>query len=86
MSRIPRPEVQCPNCGASMLGRPCAVCGYRSQKQAVYPIGHDRLTDSYSVEEADHEHEWWDADDDETAWHCRVCGLTEYPGDPGVGA
>lgn len=30
-----------------------------------------------------HEHEWWDADDDETAWHCRICGLTEYPGDPG---
>lgn len=32
---------------------------------------------------ADHEdgsvHEWWDADDDEEAWHCRVCGVTVYP-------
>jgi hypothetical protein len=26
------------------------------------------------------EHEWWDAPDDEMAWHCRKCGLTEYPG------
>lgn len=25
------------------------------------------------------DHEWWDADDDETGWHCRSCGVTVYP-------
>ena len=29
---------------------------------------------------ADHEHYWTDAPDDETGWHCTICGLTEYPG------
>ncbi len=32
-----------------------------------------------------HEHYWVDPPDDETAWHCIACGLTEYPGDPGIG-
>lgn len=32
-----------------------------------------------------HEHYWVDAPDDETGWHCTICGLTEYQGDPGIG-
>jgi hypothetical protein len=29
----------------------------------------------------DHEHYWVDAPDDETGWHCTICGVTEYPGE-----
>ncbi len=57
----------------------------------AYMVGFEKGKDAARSEvEPDHpdgsQHEWWDADDDETAWHCRVCGLTEYPGDPGIGA
>jgi hypothetical protein len=34
----------------------------------------------------DHEHYWVDAADDETGWHCTICGLTEYPETPPYGA
>jgi hypothetical protein len=30
--------------------------------------------------DTDHEHYWVDAPDDETGWHCTICGVTEYPG------
>jgi len=30
----------------------------------------------------DHEHYWVDAHDDETGWHCTICGVTEYPDPP----
>jgi hypothetical protein len=33
----------------------------------------------------DHEHYWTDAPDDETGWHCTICGLTEYPGAEAAG-
>lgn len=39
--------VECPNCHATMLGRPCSVCGYWSPRRRIYPTGHDALTDSY---------------------------------------
>lgn len=28
-----------------------------------------------------HKHYWVDAPDDETGWHCTICGLTKYPGE-----
>ena len=28
-----------------------------------------------------HEHHWTDAPDDEEAWYCPSCGVTEYPDD-----
>jgi len=28
-----------------------------------------------------HKHDWTDAFDDETGWHCTICGLTLYPSD-----
>ena len=31
---------------------------------------------------AEHEHYWVDAADDETGWHCTICGVTEYPEPP----
>ena len=39
-----------------------------------------------ALTEPDHEHYWVDAPDDETGWYCTICGETEYPGDPGIGA
>jgi len=33
----------------------------------------------------EHEHYWVDAPDDETAWHCSICGVTEYPALPDDG-
>lgn len=32
-----------------------------------------------SVTDEGHEHYWTDAHDDEEAWHCTICGVTEYP-------
>lgn len=32
-----------------------------------------------------HEHYWTDAPDDEEAWHCVTCGVTEYPEGEGDG-
>lgn len=38
------------------------------------------------TERPKHEHHWTDAPDDETAWHCPTCGVTEYPDTPPFGA
>ena len=31
-----------------MRGEPCDVCGYVRHRAAIYPIGRDALTDSYT--------------------------------------
>ncbi len=41
----------CPNCGLEMIGTPCAVCGFIRRRQRIYPLGRDRLTDSYTRRE-----------------------------------
>jgi hypothetical protein len=38
------------------------------------------LARSESPSPEGHEHYWVDARDDETGWHCTICGTTEYPG------
>ncbi len=49
--RVPRAAVACPNCGVSLLGARCDVCGYLRHRPAIYPLGHDALTDSYMASE-----------------------------------
>lgn len=59
-----------------------AIEGYRLVPVTPSEVANLSSTD-IAATPSEHEHEWWDADDDETAWHCRGCGLTvPGPGEP----
>jgi hypothetical protein len=55
----------------------CPTCG-----APVRVVSSDEGTSHYEPAGAldTHVHEWEDAPDDETGWHCPGCGSTEYPG------
>lgn len=64
---------------------PCPICG----KDDLF-MGRDGKPGCPHCEVAvvlpveptvEHEHYWIDAPDDETAWYCPSCGVTEYPGE-----
>jgi rubrerythrin len=85
----------CPlGCDAVRAGEIAANSGKRPNIAVVDPfaevaamdaVEHARARAASVDDEGVHEHYWVDASDDETGWHCTVCGLTEYPGDPGIG-
>lgn len=39
-------SIECPDCGATLRGLPCDVCGYTGKKRR-YPSGHDPVTDAH---------------------------------------
>jgi hypothetical protein len=66
-------------------GEPCAWCQLAAEQaaEAVVTTGIlARLAAIPATPDVGHEHYWVDAYDDETGWHCTICGLTEYPGEP----
>lgn len=77
-------DIDC-QCWHHSVARLCAeVCTSGCHADDCEHHGHIPATDKRQAGAAEHEHYWVDAADDETGWHCTICGVTEYPEPPGI--
>ena len=67
--------------GLALSGKPGWMHSARTYRLRGEQLAAHRLA---VPSQPDHEHYWVDAFDDETAWHCTICGVTEYPDDPAL--